>query len=129
MFGQSEVIDFDRFLTDRCRRSGAFEVGCKRQGIAAYFNISESNRPNNADFGVEEFRQDRFARSRISIHAMERNIAPTTIISIPLTRARRSLGGSNFSASTKPVIAAIHSRFITPPRNNSAMIAQQQPRQ
>src|ERR1700738_2315188 len=47
----------------------------------------------------------------------------------PAMREIARPAGTTFSVSTKIVIAAIQSTFITPPTNNSAIRAQQQPTQ
>jgi hypothetical protein len=54
---------------------------------------------------------------------------PPAINPPPAIREIRRPAGMIFSARTKIAMAAIHSTFITPPTNNSAISAQQQPTQ
>src|ERR1700693_4604977 len=55
--------------------------------------------------------------------------APTRIIAAPATLPVTSPNGIVFSSRTKMAIAAIHSRFITPPTKSSPIRIQQQPTQ
>jgi hypothetical protein len=55
--------------------------------------------------------------------------APASTNASPLNRPLRALSGASFSTSTKAVMAAIHSRLITPPTNSTSIRAQQQPTQ
>src|SRR5258708_200376 len=55
--------------------------------------------------------------------------APTRIIAAPANLPLTSPNGIVFSSRTKMAIAAIHSRFITPPTNSNPIRIQQQPTQ
>lgn len=55
--------------------------------------------------------------------------APIRIIAAPAARPPAAPNGMVFSSSTKAAIAAIHSRFITPPMNSNPIRIAQQPRQ
>ena len=55
--------------------------------------------------------------------------APNRIIAAPATLPLTSPKGIVFSSKTNRAIAAIHTRFITPPTNSNAIRIQQQPTQ
>src|SRR5262249_30622843 len=57
------------------------------------------------------------------------NQAPAAIKTIPAARAIHRPKGVSFSRSTSSARSAIHSTFMTPPTNNSAISTQQQPTQ
>jgi hypothetical protein len=57
------------------------------------------------------------------------SIRPTAIMAAPAMRAIMAPTGASFSSITKPVSAAIQTRFITPTTKRIPISAQQQPRQ
>jgi hypothetical protein len=65
--------------------------------------------------------------ARIQIRAMSA-ILPHPMSPMPAILSLCNRVGSVFSASTHTVIAAIQTKFITPPTNSKHINAQQQPR-
>src|SRR6266852_6372397 len=69
------------------------------------------------------------ARSLFQYWAVNGRAMPDTSIATPVTRAIARPYGVTFSSSTNTLIAATHSRFITPRTKSSAISIQQHPTQ